>query len=67
MATQAQLDDAKLQLHKLLTGNKRVVIQKDGIRTEYTEANAYQLKAYITELEAALDQTTILRRPGRVC
>lgn len=67
MATQADLDDARRQYHRLVTGGKAVMVQKDGVRTEYTEANAGLLKAYIQQLESMLGQPASKpRRPARV-
>ncbi|GAB5451826.1 MAG: hypothetical protein Hals2KO_21540 [Halioglobus sp.] len=67
MATQVELDDARKQYHRLVTGGRPVMVQKDGIRTEYTPANAYLLKSYISDLEASLGAGTgVQRRPARV-
>lgn len=64
MATQAQLDQAKAEYHKLLTGVKaRVIVDSNGERVEYTSANRAALRAYIAELEDELGAAPLSRRP----
>lgn len=55
LTTQQKLDEAKLALHNLNTGNAvRVSVDKDGSRVEFAVADMARLRAYIAELEAAL-------------
>lgn len=54
MATRAELDEARLALHELMTGARVVSIQKDGRRVDYSQASIGELKKYIRELEVML-------------
>jgi hypothetical protein len=56
MATLSDLlTDARAKYHQLLTGTlARVYVDQNGERVEYTATNRQALKAYITELEAAI-------------
>lgn len=59
MTPQEQLDDAKKQLHLLLTGQQaKVYVDQNGERVEYTSANRAALRQYIGELERAISGTS---------
>jgi hypothetical protein len=61
LTLQEQLDDAKTQLHLLLTGQQaRVFVDQNGERVEYTAANRQELKAYVQRLE----NQVAAKRPG---
>lgn len=58
LTTQQKLDEAKLALHNLNTGSMvRVSVDKDGSRVEFAVADMGRLRAYIAELEAAVNGT----------
>lgn len=60
-ATQTLLEQAKLALHELLTGQAVVtLVDQNGERMEYRPANANQLRAYIRDLERQLG---LMQRP----
>lgn len=58
MATQTiqeMLDDARMQYHSLQTGNKaRVIVDQNGERVEFSQADANKLFLYIKSLERML-------------
>lgn len=55
MTLQEQLDDAKRAFHELLTGSlARVVVDQNGERVEFTNANRGALAQYIQQLEAQI-------------
>lgn len=55
---EANLLDARIALHKLLTGQAaKVFVDQNGERIEYVAANANRLSAYIAELERLLGTT----------
>lgn len=61
MTDQEKLDDAKAQLHLLLTGQQaRVFVDQNGERVEYTAANRSALQQYVNQLERQI----ALSRPG---
>lgn len=52
LTLQQRIDAAKAAYHDLLTGKQaRVVVDQNGERVEFTQANRQALKAYIKELE----------------
>lgn len=65
MATQAELDEARAALHKLLIGKKVAKVSVNGRTMEYSEANRADLERYIANLEVSLGTST-QRRPARV-
>lgn len=55
MAIQADLTDARLKYHQLMTGSlARVFVDQNGERVEFNAANADALSRYIKTLEDAL-------------
>lgn len=59
MTPQEKLDDAKNQLHLLVTGQQaRVYVDQNGERVEYTPGNVGRLRAYIAELEREINSST---------
>lgn len=55
LSTQQKIDEAKAQLHLLVTGQQaRVVVDMNGERVEFTAANRQGLVMYIAQLEAEL-------------
>ncbi len=61
MTDQEKLDDAKAQLHLLLTGQQaRVFVDQNGERIEYTAANRAALQRYVHQLETQIAS----KRPG---
>lgn len=65
MAIADDLASAKLALHQLLTG-KSVAQFRDsnGEFVSYGKTDIASLRAYITELQAAIDAAAGVRRPG---
>ena len=60
-----QLAEAKAAMHELMLGNKpRVVVDQNGERVEYTQANKRDLQSYITRLETQLSGKAVA--PARV-
>lgn len=58
LTIQQKLDEARLALHNLNTGNSvRVSVDKDSSRVEFAVADANKLQAYIKQLEDALGTT----------
>lgn len=52
-----KLDEAKLAVHNLNTGNAvRVSVDKDGSRVEFAVADLYRLQNYVKQLEAELSK-----------
>lgn len=50
-----QISSAKMAYHRLMTGTAvKVVVDQNGERVEYAQANATKLLAYITSLEALI-------------
>lgn len=68
MTKAEMLADAKAQYHLLLTGQKAsVVVDQNGERVEYTQANAAKLQAYIASLQACVDGNgAVSRRPMKI-
>lgn len=67
MTLQEQLDDARKQLHLLLTGQAaRVFVDQNGERVEYVTARAADLQKHIQRLEAAVDARPAAAGPMRV-
>ncbi|HAK3431451.1 TPA: phage tail protein [Salmonella enterica] len=54
MATMAELIEARVALHDLMTGKRVATVQKDGRRVEFTATSVSDLKKYIAEMEASL-------------
>lgn len=46
------LREARDALHRLMTGQRVVSVQKDGRRVEFTAVSAGELRKYIAQLEA---------------
>lgn len=66
LTTQQKLDEAKLALHNLNTGNSvRVSVDRDSSRVEFAVADANKLQAYIKQLEDALGTTPAGNGPAR--
>jgi hypothetical protein len=64
---QEQLDDARKQLHLLLTGQAaRVFVDQNGERVEYVTARAADLQKHIQRLEAAVEVRPASAGPMRV-
>ena len=52
LTLQQRIDAAKAAYHALVTGTQaKVVVDQNGERVEFTQANRQALKAYIKELE----------------
>lgn len=47
-----QLKEARIALHKLVTGTGVVELEVEGQRTRFTPANREDLEAYIARLDA---------------
>lgn len=59
IVVEAQLADAKLSYHRLMTGlSARVVVDQNGERVEFTSVNKANLYAYIQMLQAQLGYGT---------
>lgn len=57
LTTQQKLDEAKLALHNLNTGNSvRVSVDRDSSRVEFAVADLYRLQNYVKQLEAELSK-----------
>jgi len=55
MTTAEKLNDAEIQYHLLLTGQKaRVYVDQNGERVEYTSTTASRLLQYINSLKLEL-------------
>jgi len=52
------LSQAQAALHKVMIGGKAVRVQYDGGETEFTRANAPELRRYIRSLERQLGQAS---------
>lgn len=62
----AQLTEAKQAYHNLVLGKAIVSFSKNGRATTFTQANKSELKAYIDELETAINGTSTRRKgPAR--
>ncbi len=68
MATAAvRLEEAKAAYHALLTGTlARVVVDQNGERVEYNNANRAALADYIAKLEDEVNGTTRTKGPMKV-
>ncbi|HIG8794777.1 TPA: phage head-tail joining protein [Raoultella terrigena] len=64
MATQSELDSARVALHDLMTGKRVATVQKDGRRVEFTDTSVADLKKYIAELEVQIGTTSRRRGPA---
>ncbi|MCS3433693.1 phage head-tail joining protein [Klebsiella sp. BIGb0407] len=64
MATQSELDSAKVALHDLMMGKRVATVQKDGRKVEFTATSVSDLKKYITELEVQVGTTPRRRGPA---
>lgn len=54
-ATNEMLQEARKAYHNLMTGlSPRVVVDQNGERVEFTQANGQKLYAYIQQLESSL-------------
>jgi hypothetical protein len=60
-----KLTEAREALHSLLTGKRSVMMQYEGTRVQFTQANVDELRQYIAQLEGEVDPTK-RRRPFRV-
>lgn len=64
---EARLSEAQAAYHNLQIGTSaRVVVDQNGERVEYTNANRAALRAYILELEAQLAERDTRARPFKV-
>lgn len=66
MTIEAQLAEARLAYHKLMTGQTIVRFQRDGKTVEFKAADRAQLRAYIAELESQLGGVGRRRGPARL-
>jgi len=67
MTTQEQLNEARIALHQLLTGQAMVSITRDGKKVDFSPANRGDLERYIAQLHAQVSGAAPLRRgPARV-
>lgn len=64
MATQADLDAARVALHDLMTGKRVATVQKDGRRVEFTATSVADLKKYIADLESQIGISQRRRGPA---
>ena len=64
LTLQQRIDDAKAAYHELLVGRApKVVVDQNGERVEYTQANRAALAQYIADLEDQLAGTRRTRGP----
>lgn len=64
MASQSDLDSARVALHDLMTGKRVATVQKDGRRVEFTVTSVSDLKKYIADLEVQVGITQRRRGPA---
>jgi len=65
MTAQEKLDDARLALHKLMTGKSVVSIKHDsGKELSFRQADIGSLRAYIADLESQVGGTARRRAIG---
>lgn len=60
----AQLAEARIARHKLMTGTAVVRVNKDGLSVEYTRSNLIELNYYIEQLERVVEGSGRRRGPA---
>lgn len=66
MTIETQLAEAQDALHKLMTGQAVVSIQRDGKTVQFQQSNRADLQAYISTLQTQLGSSSRRRRPARL-
>ncbi|NRA78325.1 MAG: phage tail protein [Pseudoalteromonas sp.] len=64
MNIQEKLDEARSAYHSLMTGTATVSITKNNRQVQFNQANKFDLKNYITELEIELNGISKSKRRG---